>query len=82
MKELAGLDTTYIGDMNFEEYIGSKVVEDITILPLNQSNNKGSRKRIVGAAEKIIGGNKRVKRKCKACHEMTFHDSRNCPSKI
>lgn len=42
-----------------------QLVEEITVLPLNKSNNKGSRERIVRAAEKSITGKKRQKRECK-----------------
>lgn len=68
-------------DRTMEDFIGSSVVDDITILPPNQSNNKGCRKRIVGAAEKNVCGTKRQMRMCKACHTLAFHDSRNCPTK-
>lgn len=82
MKESTEFINTSSAVRNIEDFIGSKVVEEITILPPNQSNNKGSRKRILGAAEKSVVVNKRVKRKCKAFHEMAFHDSRNSPSKM
>ncbi|KAK1373336.1 hypothetical protein POM88_029529 [Heracleum sosnowskyi] len=60
------------------DFIGLQVVDEVTILPPNQSNNKGCRKRIIGAAEKSLGGKKRHKRKCRKCNEFAFHDSRNC----
>ncbi|KAK1399962.1 hypothetical protein POM88_009825 [Heracleum sosnowskyi] len=60
------------------DFIGLQVVDEVTILPPNRSNNKGCRKRIIGAAEKSLGGKKRHKRKCRKCNEFAFHDSRNC----
>lgn len=64
-----------------EDLIGSKIVEDITILPPNQSNNKGCRKRLLNPTEKSLGGKKRTERVCKLCNKPAFHDSRNCPNK-
>ncbi|KAK1360640.1 hypothetical protein POM88_045114 [Heracleum sosnowskyi] len=46
-------------------FTGLQVVEEVTILPPNQT-------------EKSLGGNKRQKRKCRKCNEFAFHDSRNC----
>ncbi|KAK1372892.1 hypothetical protein POM88_029085 [Heracleum sosnowskyi] len=70
-----------LDDESVEDLIGSKIVEETTILPPNQSNNKGCRKRITSSAEKSIGCKKRQMRECKTCKEMTYHDSRNCPKK-
>ncbi|KAK1402330.1 hypothetical protein POM88_001935 [Heracleum sosnowskyi] len=53
----------------------------ITIHPPLQSNNKGSRKRIVGPAEKSADGRDRVRRMCKSCKKKSYHDSHNCPQK-
>lgn len=64
-----------------EEMFGPQIDEEVSVHPPNQSNNKGSRKRIIGAAEKSMGGKKRQKRECKTCKEMAYHDSRNCPTK-
>ena len=64
-----------------ENLIGSRIVEEINVLPPHQSNNKGSRKRIIGSAEKSASSKTRHKRECKTCGEMAFHDSRNCPTK-
>ncbi|KAK1388655.1 hypothetical protein POM88_016833 [Heracleum sosnowskyi] len=54
-----------LDDESVEDLIGSKIVEETTILPPNQSNNKGCRKRITSSAEKSIGaggiGNKIAK---------------------
>lgn len=47
-----------MGDDTIEEFIGATRIEEITILLPNQSSNKGSRKRIVGATEKLMGGKK------------------------
>lgn len=64
-----------------EKLLGSKVVEEVSVLPPLQSNNKGCRKRIVGSAEKLLNGKKRQTRECKTCGELAYHDSRNCPTK-
>ncbi|KAK1358858.1 hypothetical protein POM88_043332 [Heracleum sosnowskyi] len=60
---------------------GVKPSAIITIKPPLQSNNKGSRKRIVGPAEKSADGRDRVRRMCKICKKKSYHDSRNCPKK-
>ncbi|KAK1387075.1 hypothetical protein POM88_015253 [Heracleum sosnowskyi] len=60
---------------------GVKPSAVITIKPPLQSNNKGSRKRIVGPAEKSADGRDRVRRMCKICKKKSYHDSRNCPQK-
>ncbi|XP_063941213.1 protein FAR1-RELATED SEQUENCE 2-like [Daucus carota subsp. sativus] len=64
-----------------ENLIGSKIVEDVTVLPPNQSNNKGCRKRMVNPAEKSLGGKKRTIRQYQFCNTQAYHDSRNCPEK-
>ncbi|KAK1360235.1 hypothetical protein POM88_044709 [Heracleum sosnowskyi] len=78
IKDHSKLGDTAPKDTSISDFIGLKVVEEVTILPPNQSNNKGCRKRIIGAAEKSLGGKKRQKRKCRKCKEFAFHDSRNC----
>nr|XP_017217048.1 PREDICTED: protein FAR-RED IMPAIRED RESPONSE 1-like [Daucus carota subsp. sativus] len=70
------LDQEYV-----ENLMGSKIVQEVTVLPPNQSNNKGSRKRLVNPVEKTLGGKKRIARQCQFCNAMAFHDSRNCPEK-
>ncbi|KAK1359958.1 hypothetical protein POM88_044432 [Heracleum sosnowskyi] len=78
IKDHSKLGDTAPKDTSISDFIGLKVVEEVTILPPNQSNNKGCRKRIIGAAEKSLGGKKRQKRKCRKCKKFAFHDSRNC----
>lgn len=80
IKDHANRGNTDLEQNIIENFIGTHVVDEITILPPNQSNNKGSRKRIVGAAEKSLGGKKRQKRKCRKCKKLVWHDSRNCPA--
>ncbi|KAK1383070.1 hypothetical protein POM88_020805 [Heracleum sosnowskyi] len=60
---------------------GVKLSAVITTHPPLQSNNKGSRKRIVGPAEKSVDGRDRVRIMCKICKKKSYHDSRNCPQK-
>ena len=48
------LDQEYV-----ENLMGSKIVQEVTVLPPNQSNNKGSRKRLVNPVEKTLGGKKK-----------------------
>lgn len=81
MKEMLKDGTCEVDDGCVEDIFGTKNVEDNSVMPPNISNNKGSRKRIMSSTEKSIGCKKRNKRKCKACGEMAFHDSRNCPNK-
>lgn len=64
-----------------EQLLGSKAVDNVTVFPPNQGNNKGCRKRLISSAEKTSGSNKRQKRACKFCGQQAFHDSRNCPVK-
>ena len=62
-----------------ENLIGVKACEEITVQPPHLSNNKGSRKRIEGPAERSLDGRNRAQRVCKNCDLPAFHDSRNCP---
>ncbi|KAK1395116.1 hypothetical protein POM88_014172 [Heracleum sosnowskyi] len=70
-----------LDDEVIEELIDSKGVANVSILPPHKSNNKGCPKRIIGGAEKSLGGKKRQMRECKTCKKHVFHDSRNCPEK-
>ncbi|KAK9672833.1 hypothetical protein RND81_12G127800 [Saponaria officinalis] len=65
-----------------EMLIGVSIPEEVTVLPPKQSKNKGSGKRILSEKEKAIQEHKKAPRKCNACGEIGFHDSRNCPEKM
>lgn len=64
-----------------EETFGVRPSGSSTVLPPLQSNNKGSRKRIIRAGEISRDGKKRKLRMCKACNTLGYHDSRKCPKK-
>lgn len=64
-----------------QEIYGVRPSTSIIVHPPLQSNNKGSRKRIVGLAERSCDGKERPKRVCKTCNFKGYHDSRTCPSK-
>ncbi|XP_063941446.1 protein FAR1-RELATED SEQUENCE 5-like [Daucus carota subsp. sativus] len=64
-----------------EECFGVRPSTITTVHPPLQSNNKGSRKRLVGPAEKSCDGKKRKLRVCKFCMMEGYHDSRTCLKK-
>ncbi|KAK1360903.1 hypothetical protein POM88_045377 [Heracleum sosnowskyi] len=68
-------------DDMIEEHFGVRPSGASSVLPPLQSNNKGSRKRILGPAEKSCDGRKRKLKNCKSCKALVFHDSRTCPQK-
>ncbi|XP_074305998.1 protein FAR-RED IMPAIRED RESPONSE 1-like [Silene latifolia] len=64
-----------------EMLIGSKIPSEASVLPPEKCKNKGSGRRITSNKEKAVQENAKPLRKCRACGEMTHHDSRNCPSR-
>lgn len=81
MKDMAEKGVRGLEDERIEEMFGPKIVEDVSIYLSNQRNNRGCRKRIIGAAEKSLGGKRTQKGECKTYKELAFHDSRNRPTK-
>ncbi|XP_074288353.1 protein FAR1-RELATED SEQUENCE 5-like [Silene latifolia] len=65
-----------------EMLIGSKIPTEASVLPPEKCKNKGSGRRITSNKEKAVQENAKPLRKCRACGEMTHHDSRNCPSRV
>jgi len=65
-----------------ESFISSSAPKQIDILLPKQCNTKGSGKRIKGGKEKEMDQQSRKLRLCKACGQQTYHDSRNCPTKL
>ncbi|XP_074263799.1 uncharacterized protein LOC141586474 [Silene latifolia] len=65
-----------------EMLLGSKIPTEVTVLPPEKCKNKGSGKRITSNKEKAVLENAKPARKCRACGEMSNHDSRNCPSRL
>ncbi|XP_074300281.1 uncharacterized protein LOC141631520 [Silene latifolia] len=65
-----------------EMLLGSKIPTEVTVLPPEKCKNKGSGKRITSNKEKTVLENAKPLRKCRACGEMSNHDSRNCPSRL
>ncbi|XP_074315334.1 protein FAR1-RELATED SEQUENCE 5-like [Silene latifolia] len=65
-----------------EMLIGSKIPTEASVLPPEKCKNKGSGRRITSSKEKAVQENAKPLRNCRACGEMTHHDSRNCPSRI
>ncbi|KAK1396793.1 hypothetical protein POM88_006656 [Heracleum sosnowskyi] len=68
-------------DDMLEEHFGVRPSGASSVLPPLQSNNKGSRKRILGPPEISCDGKKRKMKNCRNCKELVFRDSRNCPLK-
>ncbi|XP_074291530.1 protein FAR1-RELATED SEQUENCE 5-like [Silene latifolia] len=67
---------------DIEMLLGSKIPTEVTVLPPKKCKNKGSGKRITSNKEKAVLENAKPLRKCRACGEMSNHDSRNCPSRL
>ncbi|XP_074305156.1 protein FAR-RED IMPAIRED RESPONSE 1-like [Silene latifolia] len=65
-----------------EMLLGSNIPTEVTVLPPEKFKNKGSGKRITSNKEKAVLENAKLLRKCRACGEMSNHDSRNCPSRL
>ncbi|KAK1369851.1 hypothetical protein POM88_035943 [Heracleum sosnowskyi] len=65
-----------------ERLIGVMPADVITVHPPHQSNNKGSRKRMLSSLEKSLDRRKIPTRICKICGVPALHDSRNCPLKV
>ncbi|XP_074297489.1 protein FAR-RED IMPAIRED RESPONSE 1-like [Silene latifolia] len=59
--------------------LGTKIPTEVTVLNPIQSKTKGSGKRLVSQKDKAVQEHKKAPRKCNACGELGFHDSRNCP---
>ncbi|XP_074297181.1 protein FAR1-RELATED SEQUENCE 7-like [Silene latifolia] len=57
--------------------LGTSIRSEIKVLPPRQCKNKGSGKRLISQRERAGELNKKPLRKCRACGEMTNHDSRN-----
>ncbi|KAG5035545.1 hypothetical protein JHK87_010455 [Glycine soja] len=66
---------------DLESFIGSNVPMEIAILPPQTSNTKGCGKQIKGGKEKAMEQQQKRRRRCKACKQYAYHDSRNCPTK-
>ncbi|XP_074299663.1 protein FAR1-RELATED SEQUENCE 5-like [Silene latifolia] len=64
-----------------EMLLGTKIPTEVTVLNPIQSKTKGSGKRLVSQKEKVVQEHKKEPRKCNACGELGFHDSRNCPGR-
>ncbi|XP_074288267.1 uncharacterized protein LOC141613433 [Silene latifolia] len=65
-----------------EMHIGSKIPTEASVLPPEKCKNNGSGRRITSSKEKTVQENAKPHRNCRACGEMTHHDSRNCPSRV
>ncbi|XP_074299421.1 protein FAR-RED IMPAIRED RESPONSE 1-like [Silene latifolia] len=64
-----------------EMLLGTKIPTEVIVLPPIQSKTKGSGKRMISQKEKAAKEHKRAPKKCNACGELRFHDSRNCPGR-
>ncbi|XP_074300493.1 protein FAR1-RELATED SEQUENCE 1-like [Silene latifolia] len=65
-----------------EMLLGTKIPKEVVVLPPIQSKTKGSGKRMMSQKEKATKEQKKAARKCNACGELGFHDSRNCPGRV
>ncbi|XP_074293456.1 protein FAR-RED IMPAIRED RESPONSE 1-like [Silene latifolia] len=64
-----------------EMLLGTKIPTEVMVLNPIQSKTKGSGKRLVSQKDKVVEEHKKAPRKCNACGELGFHDSRNCPGR-
>ncbi|XP_042051406.1 protein FAR1-RELATED SEQUENCE 5-like [Salvia splendens] len=66
-----------------EEFYGMVRPESVAVHPPDVVKTKGhassSASRLISKREKAIKDASRPPRQCKACHEVSHHDSRNCP---
>ncbi|XP_074298802.1 protein FAR1-RELATED SEQUENCE 5-like [Silene latifolia] len=62
-----------------EMLLGTTIPTEVTVLNPIQSKTKGSGKRTVSRKDKAVQEYKKAPRKCNACGDLGFHDSRNCP---
>ncbi|XP_074293413.1 uncharacterized protein LOC141620443 [Silene latifolia] len=65
-----------------EMLLGTKIPKEVVVLPPIQIKTKGSGKRMMSQKEKATKEQKKATRKCNACGELGFHDSRNCPGRV
>ncbi|XP_074283356.1 uncharacterized protein LOC141607907 [Silene latifolia] len=65
-----------------EMLLGTKIPKEVVVLRPIQSKTKGSGKRMMSQKEKATKEQKKAARKCNACGELGFHDSRNCPGRV
>ncbi|XP_074300704.1 protein FAR-RED IMPAIRED RESPONSE 1-like [Silene latifolia] len=65
-----------------EILLGTKIPKEVVVLPPIQSKTKGFGKRMMSQKEKATKEQKKAPKKCNACGELGFHDSRNCPGRV
>ncbi|XP_074314203.1 uncharacterized protein LOC141649411 [Silene latifolia] len=65
-----------------EMLLGTKIPTEVVVLPPIQSKTKGPGKRMLSQNEKATKEQKKAPRKCNACGELGYHDSRNCPGRV
>lgn len=63
-----------------ESLLDCPVPSEVTILDPNKCKNKGTQKRTKGKKE-VVEQRQKPLRLCRACEELSHHDSRNCPQK-
>ncbi|KMT13364.1 hypothetical protein BVRB_4g084010 [Beta vulgaris subsp. vulgaris] len=64
-----------------ETLIGCPIPSKVSVLNPNISKNKGRQKRIQGKMEEATEKREKPLRRCRACREHSYHDSRNCKNK-
>ncbi|XP_074293412.1 protein FAR-RED IMPAIRED RESPONSE 1-like [Silene latifolia] len=64
-----------------EMLLGTKIPKEVVVLPPIDQKQKGG-KRMMSQKEKATKEQKKAARKCNACGELGFHDSRNCPGRV
>lgn len=67
----------------FEEIIGQPEPDSVSVVAPQGIRNKGcgTSRRLIGPGEKAKVKSKKKKRKCNFCGKLSYHDSRNCPTK-
>lgn len=75
----AGVDTN---EQIFQEFYGTSLPNQVSILPPDPVKTKGSGSRLVSRREKAIRDMKKSLRRCRKCGQMARHDSRNCDKQL
>ncbi|XP_074306081.1 protein FAR1-RELATED SEQUENCE 7-like [Silene latifolia] len=79
-EKLSPLGSPLNKQQQLEKILGYSASHEITILPLKQSKNKGSGKRMLSLKEKAVALASKLKLMCKNCKRLANHDKRNCPN--
>jgi hypothetical protein len=66
----------------FEDFIGTKISNEVNIHLSNDIESKARCKRIKKNKEMKTTGKEKNKRTCGKCKQVSQHDARNCPNNV